>query len=635
MDRKQYSMLAGVMAIALFGTPEAARTATLPQIAANDNTKAAGHLERGTLHIALVARRGVWYPDGPGTIGLPIEAFGEAGKPLRIPGPLLRVPQGTRVMATVRNELPHDLTIRGLAAPREAMSSALLVRRGATRSVSFVLDRAGAFGYYGSDKGEAIADRIFDDAELSGAIVVEAKGAPRLDHVFVLGLYAPVRMKDGSPDFLYFLETINGHSFPATERLVYERGHVVHWAVFNASSMVHPMHLHGFYFKLDRPGAYAEVTHPFHPGDAAELSWIADHPGDWMYHCHIDDHITRHAPLRDMRAGRADPELTVAKRFHQPNEPMGGMVIALKVVPRPGDGAPVEATAQRRLTLEMDAGNVARPTYEGLAKGTLRLFDGASVAVSTGNLGPPIVLTQGQPVAINVINRTFEETSVHWHGIALQDSYYDGGAGMGMAMKDNRMAPPIEPGASFEARFTPPDAGTFMYHAHMDDGWQLAGGLIGPLIVLRPGQTFDPATDHVVMLSESYEKAGSPLVAIGGTLAPPPIQMTAGIPQRLRLIELSLSGENLVASLSNGSRVLTWTPLAKDGRDLPATLQMPEPATHALSVGETRDFRFTPSKPGTLTLSIYDLDNNNMLVATQRILVASGDRTKTEGRPSN
>jgi FtsP/CotA-like multicopper oxidase with cupredoxin domain len=632
MNGKGYSVIALMAGIVLLGMAAPAPAAEPAQIAANDNTVGAGRLDRGVLHIALVARRGLWYPDGPGTIGLPIEAFGESGKPLSIPGPLLRVPIGTRVVATVRNELSHDLTVRGLASPGESQTPAMLVRRGAVGSVSFVLNRAGIFGYYGSDKGETIDDRIFDDAELAGAIVVEAPGAPPIDHVFVLGLYAPVKMKDGSPNFLYFLETINGRSFPATERLAYRRGNVVRWAVYNASPMIHPMHLHGFYFKVDRPGAYDEVTHRFHPGDAAVLSWTADRPGNWMFHCHIDDHITRHAPLRDMRAGKADPKLTVAKRFHQPNEPMGGMVIAFEVLPRPGDNTPVERTAYRRLTLEMDARNVAHPTYEGLTKGSLRLSDGNAVAVSTGNLGPPIVLTQNRPVAITVLNRTFEETSMHWHGIALQDSYYDGGAGMGMAMKGYRMSPPIEPGASFEARFTPPDAGTFMYHAHMDDGWQLGSGLVGPFIVLPAGEQFDPTTDHIVMISESYEKAGSPLVAIGGVLTPPPLTMTAGVPQRLRFIELSLSGENLVVSLSDGSRVLVWTPIAKDGRDLPAALQLPEVATRGLSVGETRDFRFTPQKAGTLTLTVYDLDNNDILVGSQRIVVTGSERRGADGR---
>jgi FtsP/CotA-like multicopper oxidase with cupredoxin domain len=595
----------------------------LADIAANDNTVGGGSLSGGTLHLALVARRGSWYPDGPDTVGLPIEAFGEVGKPLQIPGPLIRAPLGTHVVATIRNELGHELTIYGLTRPADALTAVLHVPRGATRTVSFVLDRAGAFGYYGSDKGERVgANRIFGDAELSGAIVVDAPGAPRVDHAFVLALYAPLKTKTGDPNFIYFLETINGRSFPATERLTYQRGQRVRWAVFNASTMNHPMHLHGFYYQLDRPDAHDEVTHAFYPGEAEELSWTADRAGSWMFHCHIDDHVTRHAPLRDMLAGKADPKLDVVKRFHLPDEPMGGMVIGLRVLPRPGDRAIAVPRSPRRLTLALEAHTMPHPPYAGFTKDTIRLTDGDRTAESTGNLGPPIVLTRGQPVAIAVLNHTLEQTSVHWHGIALEDSYYDGGSGMGMAMHGERMSPPIQPGATFVARFTPPDAGTFMYHSHMDDGWQLGSGLDGPLIVMPPGQRFDPETDHVVMISESYEKAGSPYVAIGGTLTPPPLAMAAGIPQRLRLIVLTLGGENLVASLSDGSHVLRWTPIAKDGRDLPARLQRETIATRGLTIGETRDFRFTPATPGMLTLNIYDLDNN-VLAASQTIEVSA------------
>ena len=604
------------------GPPPAGSTFGLPAVAANDNTVAGGKLERGVLRLSLVARRGLFYPDGPGTLGLPIEAFGEVGKPLQIPGPFLHVPVGTRIDATIRNELDHELTVRGLATSAERLTSFVQIRAHATRRISFVVDRAGAYGYYGSDNGEPIDARIFADAELSGAIVVEASKAPSLDHVFVLGLYAPVKMKDGSPNFMYLLETINGRSFPATERLTYERGHHVRWAVFNASSMNHPMHLHGFYYRLDSPDSYDQVTHAFFPGEAEELSWTADRAGSWMFHCHIDDHITRHAPLRDMLAGKADPSLTISKRFHLANEPMGGMVIALRVLPRHGDRTAAETGSPRRLGLTIEAHDQLHEPYPDLPKDTLLLTDGPQTIESRGNLGPPIVLTRGQPVAIAVTNRTREQTSVHWHGIALRDSYFDGGSGMGMPMPGERISPPIDPGATFVARFTPPDAGTFMYHAHMDDGWQLAEGADGLLIVMPPGEVFDPTTDHMVMISESYEKAGAPLVAIGGSLTPEPISMMVGVPQRLRFAELSLSGENLVISLLDASHVLRWTPIAKDGRDLPIRLQREADATQALTIGETRDFRFTPQHPGTLTLGVYDLDNNGMLVGTQRIDVS-------------
>ena len=443
----------------------------------------------------------------------------------------------------------------------------------------------------------------------------------------MLGLYDAVRLKDGTPNFLYLLETINGRSFPATERLTYQRGKTVRWAVFNASLMSHPMHLHGFYYRLDRRGAYDEVTHAFRPGEAEELTWKADRAGDWMFHCHIDDHITRHMPIADMMARRPSlpdiSELTVAKRFHLPDEPMGGMVIAVRVEPRPTDRAPVATRAARRLSLVLESHDVAKPPYPGLAKGTIHLIDGERTIDSSGNVGPTIVLTRGDPVAIAVTNRTDEQTSVHWHGIALENSYYDGGSGMQMAMSGRSVSPPIDPGRTFIASFTPPDAGTFMYHAHMDDGWQLGSGLDGALIVLPPQHSFDPTTDHVVMISESYERSGSPFVAINGNLTPAAMTMTVGVLQRLRLAVLTLGGQNLVVSLSDGQRALRWTPIAKDGRDLPVQLRREESATNAMTIGETRDFQFVPQRQGRLELRVYDLDNNGMLVATLPIDVSA------------
>lgn len=145
------------------------------------------------------------------------------------------------------------------------------------------------------------------------------------------------------------------------------------------------------------------------------------------------------------------------------------------------------------------------------------------------------------------------------------------------------------------ARFVPPDAGTFTYHSHIDDGWQLAGGLVGPLIVVPSGYRFDARSDHILMIAKSFRNADGP-----------PFAITAGVRQRLRFADLTLGGENLVVSLSDGSHVTQWTPIAKDGRDLPLRAQQSATATRALTIGETRDFRFTPAHAGTLTVGVYE-----------------------------
>src|SRR3712207_7271016 len=45
--------------------------------------------------------------------------------------------------------------------------------------------------------------------------------------------------------------TINGRAWPHTERLRYDIGDPVRWRIINLSTQVHPMHLHGFYFRSE------------------------------------------------------------------------------------------------------------------------------------------------------------------------------------------------------------------------------------------------------------------------------------------------------------------------------------------------------------------------------------------------
>ncbi len=75
----------------------------LPIAAPNDNRQPAGVLREGILTIALEAKLTIWHPDGDSLPGLPVEAFAEAGRQPTAPGPLLRVPAGTEIRASVRN----------------------------------------------------------------------------------------------------------------------------------------------------------------------------------------------------------------------------------------------------------------------------------------------------------------------------------------------------------------------------------------------------------------------------------------------------------------------------------------------------------------------------------------------------
>ena len=88
--------------------------------------------------------------------------------------------------------------------------------------------------------------------------------------------------------------------------------------------------------------------------------------------------------------------------------------------------------------------------------------------------GPTLRLRQGRPFAARLENALEEGTSVHWHGIRLENAM-DGVPGVTQEA--------VEPGQGFDYVFTPPDAGTYWYHPHFNSSRQVGSGLAGPLIV--------------------------------------------------------------------------------------------------------------------------------------------------------
>ena len=139
-----------------------------------------------------------------------------------------------------------------------------------------------------------------------------------------------------------------------------------------------------------------------------------------------------------------------------------------------------------------------------------------SALASAAVPGPPLVLKRGEPVEITVMNRLGEPTAVHWHGMEL-DSYYDGVHNWSGI--ERKLAPMIEPDASFVVRFTPPRSGTFIYHTHLHDERQLPLGLYGPMLVVDDDQAYQPEVDHVVVVGQSGIDPAAPDVLAAGDTA--------------------------------------------------------------------------------------------------------------------
>ena len=576
----------------------------VPRIEINDNRVPAGLLRDGLLRIDLRIAEGEWHLDGDSRPGIVIRAFGETGRPLQLPGPLIRVPEGTVIQASIRNPLDTPLYFHGLGSDSTPLAP------GSTRAVRVIGTKAGTYHYWASTRPGSFAERLPQDAGLSGAFIVDPPETtgPSRDRILVLGEWNRDGPRAGGVslpgDLIRF--SINGKSWPATERLTYQLGDTLRFRIINTTETPHPMHLHGFYFDVQSRGdgtrdTQYDPTQPPHlvvtervaPGRTFTLAWVPDRAGYWLFHCHNNDHIVRNKPLDGST-------LPPTQQMHAKNhamEMMGGLVMGIEVRPN-GTATAMEPATRRKLRLiaRIDPtgdGTEAEPAYG------YELEGGGRRAEAQGGLlpGPTILLKRGEPVSITVVNQLPEPTAVHWHGIEL-DSYMDGVGDF--SGHPGRIAPVIAPRDSFEARFTPPRSGTFIYHPHADEIRQQEAGMSGALLVLDDPSAFDPSHDLVMLVSTPRRVADGNQVLLNGRLSPAPLELVVGERYRFRLINIHTYRPSLILRLQRDTTLLTWKAVAKDGMELPAARVTVGPSVQQMGNGETYDFEFTPSAPGPL-----------------------------------
>jgi len=609
----------------------------------NDNRAPAGVVTGGVLTVQLAVRPAAWYPDGRDGCRLTVHAFAEEGKGPRIPGPLLRVPAGTELRVTIRNMLDKPIWIRGLEDRSVERLDSVGIAVGASREFRYRANVPGTYFYWGGD-ADAAVPRSNVDGQLVGALIVDSSQGTAPDRIFMLTRWARPA-EPGVP--LYELNAINGLSWPNTERLEVVQGTPVRWRIINASNFVHYMHLHGFYFTILSTGnairehprgarPAVEVTEAVNDGGTFMLQWTPGRAGNWLFHCHLAMHMSTDQRLDRMPGATLESE----SNGRDPTTPMAGLVLGITVHSAPEAVTREPATAPRQLRLFADVREHVYGPDPGY--GFVIQEDGRAPARDSIRIpGTPIVLTRGEPVRITVFNRLPYPLTVHWHGIELERSYFDGVADF--SGEPGRTAPAIALDDSFVVEFTPPRAGTFIYHVHDGPQEHLVSGLYGPLLVVEPGSLPDPAREHTFVLSEAgpaglrvklradvtgdlaaLERFG-PTLFINGSATPQPLELVAGTTYRLRFVSIPANA-GLRITLAGPDGPQQWRLIAKDGADLP-----PQPLRRARlfpGVGETFDFEFTPATSDDLWLELADVVNAALETAgtPTRLLIRVKDR---------
>ncbi len=584
-------------------------TASTERIVANDNQAFAGALANITVTIRLEARVGLWHPDGDSNPGVAVKAFSANGGPLQVPGPLIRVKQGTTVQALVRNATSEPLAVHGLYSRPGSdsdVAAPLVVAPGEAREVTFLASTPGMYYYWGATAAATTVDqRRGRDTQLTGAFVVDTTEPTPPDRVIVFTTYADDRPA-GDPQRV-FRYAMNGVSWPHTERLTYNVGDTVRMRLANVGGAVHPMHLHGFYFNVNTRGNERQetilptgsprlvVTERMAPGQTFSLTWTPTRPGNWLFHCHDNVHVVPQLSFVGNAASRIVEHNHEGSMDHMMAGPVMGITVSGRSTER------VTSIGRRRslrLVARVDEGGTPNEPSFGYT-----LHEGRNNSAPAGPYlpGPTILLKRAQPVSITVDNQLPEPTSVHWHGIELE-SYYDGVAGF--AGQGRRLAPAIGPGKTFEARFTPPRSGTFIYHTHLDDVRQQRAGLSGALLVLDDPASYDSTRDWVMLVTTPRNAADVNKVLLNGTTTPAAREMRAGERYRLRFINVHTNRPSMRMRLLDGENLVRWRIVAKDGMNLPADQLRDAASEIQMGNGETYDVEFVPARAGDLRVDI-------------------------------
>jgi plastocyanin len=344
----------------------------------------------------------------------------------QMPGPELRVTEGDTVRVTLKNELPVPTTIHwhGINVPNAMDGVAGLnqapVKPGETFTYEFIATPAGTRWYHShTDPALQVPMGLY------GALVVEPRQPEVIydrDYSLILtewdleltpGVAAgtePVGPKDsmlrggelGADLFL-----INGKMHGSIPPLMVAEGERVLIRLIHTGAIPHPIHTHGHSFQIvatdgnpvPEVARLTKDTVLIGPAERYDLAFVADNPGVWMVHCHIEHHMANGMMT------------TIWYEGYQPTGPAADAAVAEATMAADmghmhHDDAPPPTPTEAQPTA-IPAGNTADEAFE-----IAMLDDRFEPAEATIPAGTTV---------------TWVNKGVHWHSVANLDLRFTSG----------------------------------------------------------------------------------------------------------------------------------------------------------------------------------------------------------------
>jgi FtsP/CotA-like multicopper oxidase with cupredoxin domain len=243
-----------------------------------------------------------------------------------LPAPTLRAQVGDTVRVHLRNNdthyrFPHSIHVHGLryeptddgafiAGGPYDPASAILVGGSHTYTYTAVASSVGTWPYHdhsrsqslvppapqpaaAGDHGEDDAPGMAGVAELGtqlGLAGVIAVTGPETAPVDVENVLVLIDMYHSNiPALAQDLDLFNGAAFlNNTPTFTAQVGQRVRWRIVALGKELHVFHIHGHRWWDGIRWVDAQVLGP---STSLTIEYIEDSPGDWLYHCHVTDHM--------------------------------------------------------------------------------------------------------------------------------------------------------------------------------------------------------------------------------------------------------------------------------------------------------------------------------------------------------
>jgi FtsP/CotA-like multicopper oxidase with cupredoxin domain len=222
------------------------------------------------------------------------------------PGPTIECTEGDTIRVILKNELPEPTSIHwhGMEVPNAQDGAGghteAATPPGGTHTYQFTLYQTGTFLYH---SGFNMMKQ--DHFGLQGFVVVHPRAGYRhkIDRDIAIMLqewaFLPGNLYPHlvTMDFNWFV--FNGRSAPDIATITIKQGERVRLRWGNMSMDSHPIHIHGYSWKvvgteggpIPEAGQWPGATINVPPGTTRDVEFVAWNPGLWRLHCHKLHHI--------------------------------------------------------------------------------------------------------------------------------------------------------------------------------------------------------------------------------------------------------------------------------------------------------------------------------------------------------